>query len=48
MQGVLSVLMSDSGPKVLSKEIKEFAGTFGLTLVTSPHYAQNNSVGMET
>ena len=38
---VPSTFMSDNGPQFSSKEMKEFANTYGFTLITSnPHYTQ--------
>ena len=41
--GVPSIFMSDNAPQFVSREMKEFADSYGFTLVTSsPHYPQSN------
>ena len=43
--GVLSVFMSDNGPQFSSKDMKEFASTYGFDLLTSsPLYPQSNGL----
>ena len=47
--GVPSVFMSDNGPQFVSKEMKQFADTYGFTLLTSsPHYPQSNGLAERT
>ena len=47
--GIPSVFMSDNGPQFSSREMKEFANTYGFDLVTSsPHYAQSNGLAERT
>ena len=47
--GVPSIFMSDNGPQFVSREMKEFADSYGFTLVTSsPHYPQCNGLAERT
>lgn len=43
LHGIPEVVRSDSGPPFASHELKNFAKTYGFTLVTSsPHFPQSN------
>ena len=47
--GVPSVFMSDNGPQFVSQDMKEFAASYGFSLVTSsPHYPQSNGLAERT
>ena len=43
--GIPSILMCDNGPQLVSKEMKEFAASYGFKQITSsPYYAQSNGL----
>ena len=47
--GSPSVFMSDNGPQFVSQAMKEFAASYGFSLVTSsPHYPQSNGLAERT